>query len=72
MLSQGRHVSVVVSELFGETGEICVFIPTVECVFVFNKTMEGAGWNEDLNILTETLNCSVFLYASQSLFERDE
>lgn len=72
MLSQGRHVSVVVPEFKGDTGAICVFIPTAECVFVCNKTMERAGWHDNVNIITETITCSVFLYASQGLFERDK
>lgn len=45
MLSQGRHVSAVVPELFeGNAGALCVFIPTVECVFVFNKTAGRMEW----------------------------
>lgn len=34
--------------------------------------MEQAGWNNNVNILTENVTCSVFLYASQGSFERDE
>lgn len=43
---------------------------------VFNKAMEQAEWNDDVkirvNILTEAITYSVFLYTSQGLFERDK
>ncbi|KAM4735000.1 dynein axonemal heavy chain 11 [Anableps anableps] len=43
---------------------------------VFNKAMEHAEWDEDVRTrvctLTEAITCSVFLYTSQGLFERDK